>query len=55
MLERAGLLDNDTVIALHDTNLHPARLVWWAAPLGDEGWVHQVRRVRRLRVGRRGG
>lgn len=42
MLEKAGMLDAETVIALHDTNLHPTHVVAWSYPLDDEGWVHQV-------------
>lgn len=36
-----GIIDDNTVIALHDTNTHPFKLVPWAYPVKDEGWVHQ--------------
>ncbi len=45
-LQAAGLLRPDTVLALHDTNLHPARTADWAYPVQHEGrvegWVHQA-------------
>ena len=39
-LRRAGMVDDDTVLALHDTHLHPTKTCEWAYPV-DEGWVHQ--------------
>lgn len=39
-LRRAGVIHDGTVLALHDTNLHPEKFLWWSEPL-DEGWVHQ--------------
>lgn len=45
-LQAAGLLREDSVLALHDTNLHPAQTAPWAYPVqreGEtEGWVHQA-------------
>jgi len=38
-LTAAGLIDDDTVIALHDTNVHPYQSVPWAYQV-PEGWVH---------------
>lgn len=44
-LRRHGLVTDDTVIALHDTGLHPRRSAPWSYPLADtdgqHGWVHQ--------------
>ena len=34
------LIDEDTIIALHDTNLHPNKNCDWAYRIG-EGWIHQ--------------
>ena len=39
-LRRAGLVDDRTVLALHDTQLHPTKTCEWAYPI-EEGWVHQ--------------
>lgn len=40
-----GLITDDTVIALHDTNLHPRKTAAWSYPIsdnnGDAGFVHQ--------------
>lgn len=45
-LAAAGLLRPDTVVALHDTNLHPRKTAPWSYPLEREGrvegWVHQA-------------
>lgn len=43
-LLREGLVTERTVLALHDTNLHPTQVVPWAYPVrGEEaGWVHQA-------------
>lgn len=35
-----GMVNTRTVIALHDTNLHPTKTVPWAREV-DGGWVHQ--------------
>lgn len=35
-----GLIDENTVIALHDTNTHPFKSVSWAYPT-SQGYVHQ--------------
>jgi hypothetical protein len=35
-----ALSPNKTIIAMHDTNLHPTQTVHWAYPVG-EGWVQQ--------------
>jgi predicted O-methyltransferase YrrM len=40
-LEQDGLVDQETVICLHDTNTHPASFFPWAVE-GADGWVHQV-------------
>lgn len=40
-LQSAGLVVDETVIALHDTNLHPKQFASWAYPVED-GWVHQA-------------
>jgi hypothetical protein len=44
-LRRFGLITDATVIALHDTGLHPRRSAPWSYPLADtdgqHGWVHQ--------------
>ena len=39
-LRTAGMVNDETVLALHDTNLHPTRTCSWAYPV-EEGWVHQ--------------
>jgi predicted O-methyltransferase YrrM len=45
-LADARLLRPDTVVALHDTNLHPRKTAPWSYALehdgGVEGWVHQA-------------
>jgi predicted O-methyltransferase YrrM len=38
-LTQAGLIDDDSVIAAHDTNVHPYQSVPWAYQI-PEGWVH---------------
>jgi predicted O-methyltransferase YrrM len=35
-----GHINNKTIIALHDTNTHPRKVVHWAY-LTSQGWVHQ--------------
>jgi predicted O-methyltransferase YrrM len=44
-LRRLGLITDETVIALHDTGLHPRRSAPWSYPVADadgqHGWVHQ--------------
>lgn len=37
---REQIVTDDTVLAFHDTNLHPTQTVHWAYPT-EEGWVHQ--------------
>ena len=39
-LRHAGLVNDETVLALHDTHLHPTKTCEWAYPI-EEGWVHQ--------------
>lgn len=39
-LRNAGMVSDETVLALHDTNLHPTKTCTWAYPV-EEGWVHQ--------------
>jgi hypothetical protein len=43
-LRRAGVISDRTMLALHDTNLHPRQYVTWAYPVEgeDAGFVHQV-------------
>lgn len=36
-----GLIDEQTVLALHDTNTHPYKAVSWAYPV-SQGYVHQA-------------
>jgi hypothetical protein len=44
-LRRFGLITDATVLALHDTGLHPRRSAPWSYPVADSdgqhGWVHQ--------------
>jgi len=42
-LRRANLIGDRTLLALHDTNLHPRQIVPWAYPVDGEecGFVHQ--------------
>jgi len=40
VLERDEMIDNDLIIALHDTNTHPQQFVPWAYQV-SQGWVHQ--------------
>lgn len=40
-LVNAGLITADTVIALHDTHVHPYQAVRWAYEVPGHGWVHQ--------------
>jgi hypothetical protein len=35
-----GIVTDHTILALHDTNLHPAKHVDWAYPV-EGGYVHQ--------------
>lgn len=39
-LRDEGLINDRTVIALHDTHLHPGPFIPWAYHI-DQGWVHQ--------------
>jgi hypothetical protein len=44
-LEEHGLVHANTVLALHDTNLHPRQGMWGhfvREPDGHVGWVHQA-------------
>jgi predicted O-methyltransferase YrrM len=36
-----GVVTDSTVVALHDTNVHPYQTVPWARKIDGEGWVHQ--------------
>ncbi len=36
----AGMVNDETVLALHDTSLHPTKSCEWAYPI-EEDWVHQ--------------
>lgn len=40
-LASRGIITDSTVLALHDTNVHPFKSVPWAYEIGDGGWVHQ--------------
>jgi SAM-dependent methyltransferase len=42
-LRRAGVIVDRTILALHDTNLHPRQMLPWAYPVTGEdvGFVHQ--------------
>ncbi len=40
-LTNQGLLTDRTVLALHDTNLHPYQSAGWAYQV-EGGWVHQT-------------
>jgi len=41
-LESCGVLDEDLVLAFHDTNLHPKKYASWSYKLhGQPGWCHQ--------------
>lgn len=39
-LEGHGIITDQTVIALHDTGMHPEQIFGWAVPM-DGKWVHQ--------------
>jgi hypothetical protein len=39
-MREQGVITDTTMLALHDTNLHPEKFLSWAYPL-DDGWVHQ--------------
>jgi hypothetical protein len=39
-LVNAGLITNDTLLALHDTNTHPYKVVSWSYEAEEGGWVH---------------
>jgi predicted O-methyltransferase YrrM len=45
LLVNKGLINDDTIIALHDTNLHPKKSAPWSYPIRDVdgvcGYVHQ--------------
>ncbi len=41
-LRRSGIVTDDTVLALHDTNLHPHKFVGWAYLIEPRGFVHQA-------------
>lgn len=53
-LQRAGIIHERTVLALHDTNLHPTQLAPWAYPV-EGGWVHQETERRMVNDFRRMG
>jgi predicted O-methyltransferase YrrM len=40
-LLKKKLIDDETILALHDTNLHPAHIIVHAYELPGGGWVHQ--------------
>lgn len=46
-LTALSLITSDTVLILHDTNLHPAKFVYWSKEV-EGGWEHQ--RVERQMV-----
>lgn len=39
-LEKYGIINNNTILAFHDTNLHPQKFVDWSYPI-DDGFCHQ--------------
>lgn len=39
-LKQGGVITNDTVLAFHDTNVHPYKVAPWAYESTD-GWIHQ--------------
>ena len=39
-LEKYGIINNNTILAFHDTNLHPKKFVDWSYPIED-GFCHQ--------------
>jgi hypothetical protein len=39
-IEKFGIIDDKTILVLHDTNLHPKKFVNWAYPV-DDGFCHQ--------------
>lgn len=41
-LKRQSVIVDSTIIALHDTNTHPVRVVQHAFPVGENAWVHQT-------------
>lgn len=40
-LVEQGIVTDSTIIALHDTNVHPQQFVPWAYQVDGGGWVHQ--------------
>jgi predicted O-methyltransferase YrrM len=56
-LRRCGPITDATVLALHDTNLHPRKLVPWAYPVcgEDAGFVHRADERRMVNDFRRMG
>lgn len=40
-LVRDAVITERTVLALHDTNLHPTNATGWAGEIAGEGWLHQ--------------
>jgi hypothetical protein len=53
-LRQQGVLTDDTVLAFHDTNLHPTQTVPWAYSV-EGGWVHQKVERRMVNELRQGG
>lgn len=53
-LRREGLLTDDTIIALHDTNTHPGQFTPSSYETSD-GWVHQAAERRMLNAFREMG
>lgn len=41
-MEEVGLVDRNTIIALHDTNPHPYKTVPWCYQNGRGEWIHQA-------------
>jgi len=40
-LLESNLINDNTLIALHDTNTHPTQIVSWSYQIGSSEWVHQ--------------
>ncbi len=37
---KCGVINDNTILAFHDTNLHPKKTCPWAYYIENEGWVH---------------
>jgi len=41
VLQEAGIAHDGTLLALHDTGVHPSKETSWSVPAPSGGWVHQ--------------